>query len=66
MLNDICQPCCPLPKTLFQDSPVHADPDVPIRTQIIATVYQKITLTVWKMKIPAYIDIDSKIMHVII
>ena len=42
MLSDICLLCCPLPETLFQDSPVHSDPDVPISTQIIATVYQKL------------------------
>ena len=42
MLNDICLPCCHLQKTLFHDSSVHSDPDVPICTQIIATVYQKL------------------------
>ena len=42
MLNDICLPCCHLPKTLFHDSPVHFDPYVPISTQIIVTVYQKL------------------------
>ena len=42
ILNDICLPCCHLPKTLFHDSPVHSDPGLPISTQIIATVYQKL------------------------
>ena len=39
MLNDICLPCCHLPKTLFHDTPVYSVPDVPISTQIIATVW---------------------------
>ena len=42
MLNDICLPCCHLPKTLFHDTPAYSVWDVPISTQIIATVYQKL------------------------
>ena len=42
MLNDICLPCCHLPQTLFHDTPAYSVWDVPISTQIIATVYQKL------------------------
>ena len=42
MLNDICLPCCHLSKKLCHDTPVYSVPDVPISTQIIATVYQKL------------------------
>ena len=38
MLNDISLMCCHLPNKLCQDTPVYALPDVPISTQIIATV----------------------------
>ena len=66
MLNDICLPCCHLPKTLFLDTPVYSVPDVPISTQIIATVYQKLHWHYPKWNISAYLDIDTKIIHVII
>ena len=49
MLNDICLPCCHLPNTLFDYSPVNSDPHLPISREIIATVYQKLILTVGKM-----------------
>ena len=42
MLNDICLPCCHLSNKLFQDNAVYSVPDVPISTQIIATVIQKL------------------------
>ena len=42
ILNYICLPCCHLPKTHLDYSPVNSDPHVPINTQIIATVYQKL------------------------
>ena len=65
MLNDICLPCCHLPKTLFHGSPVHSDPDVPISTQIIKQ-YTKNYIDSMQNEISAYLDIDTKIIHVII
>ena len=56
MLNDICLPCCHLPKTLFHDTPMYSVPDVPISTQIIATVYQKLhwQYPKWNISISRY------------
>ena len=66
MLNDICLPCCHLPKKLFQDTPVYSVPDAPISRQIIATVYQKLHWQYPKWNISEYWDIDTKIFHVMI
>ena len=38
MWNDICLPCCHHPHTLFQDISLYSLLQVPISTQIIATI----------------------------